>query len=229
MKHRIAVVFVAVVLLVSACGRTAAPSDSGPSPTDLRSSAASTTTSATEAPSSPREPELLGDDQFWSIIDDSLNASGGSAEDQATALEEILAQLPPAQIASFEESFTSKKRDLYTWELWGAAYVVNGGCSDDCFDYFRNWVVGQGRDYYEAARQNPRSLDSSRLSSMVDSFDAEMLSYAGEDAYQRSSGGRSLYVDYEMGLSTTPDGEPSGTPWDEEEVDSLYPELTTLP
>jgi hypothetical protein len=30
-------------------------------------------------------------------------------------------------------------------DQWGAAYLANGGCSDDGFDYFRGWLIGQGR------------------------------------------------------------------------------------
>ena len=33
----------------------------------------------------------------------------------------------------------------YDWNLWGAAYLMKGGCSDDAFDYFRGWLVAQGR------------------------------------------------------------------------------------
>jgi len=32
----------------------------------------------------------------------------------------------------------------YTWDLWGAAYLINGGCSDDGFEYFRRWLVSRG-------------------------------------------------------------------------------------
>ena len=37
-----------------------------------------------------------------------------------------------------------------------------------------------------------------------------------------------LYTDYPQTPSTIAGGEPSGTAWDEEEVESLYPDLTPL-
>jgi hypothetical protein len=46
----------------------------------------------------------------------------------------------------------------YTVDLWGAAYLINGGASDDGFYYFRCWLIGMGRDVYEAAVANPDSL-----------------------------------------------------------------------
>ncbi|MCO1338642.1 hypothetical protein BJH93_07020 [Kocuria polaris] len=171
----------------------------------------------------------MEDARFWDIIDRSLDASDGSVEGQIVALEEILAQLSPAEIASFDEAFVSKKSDLYTWDLWGAAYVLNGGCSDDCFDYFRTWVVGQGRHYYDAVRLEPHTLGDGGASISAESFDAELIAYVSADAYERASGGRDLFTDYPMSPSAGDAEEPSGEEWDEDEVDSLYPELESLP
>ncbi len=39
--------------------------------------------------------------------------------------------------------------------------VVNGGCSDDGFEYFRGWLIGQGGAYFEAALKDPeRAADN---------------------------------------------------------------------
>jgi hypothetical protein len=46
---------------------------------------------------------------------------------------------------SFERHFTQRLADAYRWDLWGLAYQLNGGCSDDGFVYFRCWLLGQGR------------------------------------------------------------------------------------
>ena len=48
----------------------------------------------------------------------------------------------------------------YRQELWGAAYLINGGCSDDGFVYFLGWLIAQGRDVYQAALPDPDSLVS---------------------------------------------------------------------
>ena len=31
-------------------------------------------------------------------------------------------------------------------DLWAAAYLINGGCSDEGFDHFRGWLIAHGRD-----------------------------------------------------------------------------------
>jgi Protein of unknown function (DUF4240) len=35
---------------------------------------------------------------------------------------------------------------------------MNGSASDDGFDYFRGWLISQGRKIFEAALENPDSL-----------------------------------------------------------------------
>jgi hypothetical protein len=46
----------------------------------------------------------------------------------------------------------------YLAKLWAAAYLINGGCSDDGFDYFRGWLLAQGKTVFFAAIANPDSL-----------------------------------------------------------------------
>ena len=48
--------------------------------------------------------------------------------------------------------------ESYRWDLWSAAYLANGGCSGDGFDYFRGWLIGQGRTAYETVLADPDAL-----------------------------------------------------------------------
>lgn len=232
-------VLIILTLVLGACG---VPPIAGEADPDAPESSASlpqssnvdsqtneTATAGTHATSAAPESELMKENQFWEIIDRSLKASAGSIEQQAAELEDLLDTLPPTQVASFDARFVAKNFELYTWDLWGAAYVLNGGCSDDCFDYFRNWVVGQGQDYYDAVKRDPQTLNDGRLSFASESDDAESLSYAAADAYFRSSGGRDLYEDYPLNPPIVATNEPSGIRWNEEDLESLYPDLKPLP
>ncbi|WP_181149803.1 DUF4240 domain-containing protein [Arthrobacter sp. MYb227] len=238
-KSGVVAVLVAVAMVLVGCAEQPPAGSSDPALVETTSvlppsstlEPRPTGTATVAQPSTSIKPglQLMEDEQFWDITGRSLEASAGSIERQATELEDILGALPPAQVASFNARFVSKTNELYSWELWGAAYVLNGGCSDDCFDYFRNWVVGQGRDYFKAVQLDPQVLNDGRLSFAFESDDAELLSYAGADAYRRASGGRDLYEDYPQSPSTTTGSEPAGTAWDEDEVQDLYPEITPLP
>ena len=132
---------VALAMVLGACGERTVAGVPAPvpvettrvSPPSAEVDPRATGTAAATPPPASVEPglQLMEEGQFWDIIGRSLEASGGSIERQAAELEDILAGLPPAQVASFNARFVSKNLELYSWELWGAAYVLNGGCSDD--------------------------------------------------------------------------------------------------
>ena len=68
------------------------------------------------------------------------------------------ASSPLEEIISFEVALRRYLNEAYTCDLWGAADVIHGGCSDDGFEYFRCWLVSRGRRVYEAALADPDSL-----------------------------------------------------------------------
>lgn len=73
-----------------------------------------------------------------------------------------------------------------TWNLWGAAYVINGGCSDDCFEYFRGWLVLQGRETFERALANPDSL--AVHPQLEGAAELEEVLYVARTVYQAKTG-----------------------------------------
>jgi hypothetical protein len=42
--------------------------------------------------------------------------------------------------------------------VWGAAYIIHGGCSDDAFWDFRAGLIALGRTRYESALARPDTL-----------------------------------------------------------------------
>lgn len=49
-------------------------------------------------------------------------------------------------------------KELYQSKLWAVAYVINRGCSDDCFDYFPGWLIFRGKETCLNALQDPNSM-----------------------------------------------------------------------
>lgn len=96
--------------------------------------------------------------QFWTIIEAGGSKAPADPERQLAAARKRLAKLSSEEIRDFHRFFNQKVADAYTWDLWGAGYLINGGCSDDGFHYFRAWVISRGRAVYEAAVANPDSL-----------------------------------------------------------------------
>jgi hypothetical protein len=49
-------------------------------------------------------------------------------------------------------------RQSYKQDLWAAAFTLLSGCGDDAFDYFRFWLITQGKDIYNQVVQDADSL-----------------------------------------------------------------------
>lgn len=92
-------------------------------------------------------------DFAWEVIEAGV-AHGGSVKE----LEDRLRSFTPEELTLFCSGFSRLQNDAFCAALWGAAYVIWGGCSSDGFDYFVGWLILQGRGVYEAALQNPDSL-----------------------------------------------------------------------
>jgi hypothetical protein len=113
----------------------------------------------------PEEPRRLdateGHDmdekRFWDII--SVGCPHyNDPQDWSETLEAEVRKLSPGEIAAFDLLFDDKTNAAYSHDLWGAAYLINGGASDDGFYYFRCWLVGMGKKVYDAALADPDSL-----------------------------------------------------------------------
>ncbi|MCL2716689.1 MAG: DUF4240 domain-containing protein [Alphaproteobacteria bacterium] len=73
-------------------------------------------------------------DIFWKLIEDAKRASGPSG-DIAGSVSARLAELSDRHILRWEQIFLAYMKMSYKEKLWAAAYMMNGGCSDDGFDY----------------------------------------------------------------------------------------------
>jgi Protein of unknown function (DUF4240) len=67
----------------------------------------------------------VDNDRFWEII---------RQADSPQDLHQRLAQLPESDLADFEVHHQRAFADSYDWGLWGAAYVINGGCSEESWE-----------------------------------------------------------------------------------------------
>src|SRR5262245_65925618 len=96
--------------------------------------------------------------RFWEIVSASRVKSGGQMERQLEALREILTHLSLEEIIDYQKHFYECMDQSYTWDLWGAAFIIQGGCSDDDFMDFRSWLISMGKDIFEASLKNVESL-----------------------------------------------------------------------
>jgi hypothetical protein len=121
---------------------------------------------------------------LWAILDPSVSPTNGA--ESVRIFRDRLVKLSPDDIRKIDQQFTRQLSRSYSWELWGAAYIINGGCSDDCFDYFRAWLIMQGSAVFNAAIREPDSLaDYRHLSQPAEIEDALSVT---RDAYHTVTG-----------------------------------------
>jgi len=171
----------------------------------------------------PSEPpqetkELMGEDSFWKLIETSKVNSQGNYEKQQNELANELNKLDAIDILKFDNRFRTFRGNAYKWELWGAAYIMNGGCSDDCFSDFRGWLIGQGKEVYYNAMSNPETLTIQNHH--MDNDDWEGLSYVPMTCYKQKTGNQ-------MPKGIQENIEITGEEWEEEgdDLKNKYPKL----
>ena len=154
------------------------------------------------------------------------------AEAVAAGMVDLLAEREPAQIVAFAQPLWDLLSISYRNDLWAAAYVMCGGASDDGFDYFRGWLIAQGREVFERSLADPDSLAALPVvivgaAEGRDDFEcADVLSVAW-DAYRRVTGGQ---LPSDAFTTNYPNLDPD---WnfdfdDQEEMRRRLPRLTAL-
>lgn len=161
---------------------------------------------------------------FWDLIDTSRSASAGDAEQQLVELGRLLDALSPEAIVDFHHVFYSYFVKAYTWPLWGAAYVIGGGCSDDGFDYFRGWLISRGEQVFDLALENPDSL-ASVINEEDENTECQVEGWqsVAVEAWCRKTGqGYSAFPNRPVEHASN---DPTGEEWSEDDLDRLYPQL----
>lgn len=164
----------------------------------------------------------MDEERFWQIIEQTGRDSSGDCERQQDLLVAMLKMHPPEQIIAFDAIFTEKFNRTYDHGIWAAAYVMKDGCGDDGFFYFREWLMGQGREVYYTAIDDPDALAD--LGRLQGNLECEGLGFCTFIAYKALTG-EELPFDAEL---TREPAEPYGEDWEEEDLPALLPRLAAL-
>jgi hypothetical protein len=172
---------------------------------------------------------ILEKKEFWRLIEKSREF------DQAEWLSEELAQKGLVEVLDFEFNFQELMSASYQSRLWGAAFVLMGGCSDDAFDYFRGWLIGQGEEIYNKVMKDPEFLaeyineenlddegfpQNEELLTVV--LDAYTLIKKGDIEWDDEIHNELLEALDKKGLQPVPDIEFN---WEEDDLENLFPVL----
>lgn len=134
--------------------------------------------------------EMLDEDKFWLIIEHSLQKSQNQDEQEHFLIEEI-EQLSPKQMIGFRLRTDKLLYDTYNSNMWCAGYIMNGGCSDDGFEYFRCWLISRGKSTYYKTKSNADYLVN-EISEGSEIYDFESFWYVALTAFKNKTG-KELY------------------------------------
>ncbi|GAA3206775.1 hypothetical protein GCM10010486_91670 [Nonomuraea roseoviolacea subsp. carminata] len=108
---------------------------------------------------------MMDVEEFWALMDEAcaeVDALDLDFDDRRDAIgracEERLVSRTPAEIVQFSLRQWQLRDHAYRYELWAAAFLIEGWWSDDGFMDFREGLISLGRHWYERALADPDSL-----------------------------------------------------------------------
>ena len=163
--------------------------------------------------------ELMPEERFWSLIAEAFNKAKGEFGAQQEEMKKLLNAMGPQEIIYFDNRFRELRGRAYDWQIWAAAYIIQGGCSDDAFTDFRGWLISQGRDFYYKTLSDPGSLVG--IASEKIQVDWEGMGYVAPTVFEDLTG-ETIPAQFIENQNI------KGKEWneeDEEELKKMFPEL----
>lgn len=160
--------------------------------------------------------KLRTEDDFWALIERVKRKGRGELGASITAFTAELRALDNPSLFKAAELFAKAMRGAYRWDIWGAAYVIHGGCSDDAFWDFRAGLVALGRKAYERALEDPESLAS--IKDIEERTLFEGFQYCPGKVIDERELARK-----EAKHQTA---KPAGRAWEEDDLPKLFPRLS---
>lgn len=153
---------------------------------------------------------------FWAIIQRAHDQSQGSMYAKCEAITTEIAKLSEEDALAFSELFDAMMDKAYTWSLWGAAYLINGGCEEEAFSDFRAALISRGQEAFEQAITSPDSLadgDFDEYAWVLESYESAVAE------------GIEAVLGFEPERKHSHPDQPAGEKWAEKNLNQLYPKI----
>ena len=129
----------------------------------------------------------MNKDAFWNLIDE-VNAKVDRNDQEAVLLatKEKLMELPPSEIAQWDQIKETYRYLANRNQLWAACAATLSHSSTDGFIDFRYWLISQGKEIYLNAIHNPDSLANYDIPKGSANF--ERYGWIANEAYEIKTG-----------------------------------------
>ena len=101
--------------------------------------------------------EKFGQADFWGLIE-RAKTNSEDVESQIELLTEYLSQRSIDDIFEFKRIIDLQYANSYSYDLWGAAHLMNDGSTEAGFENFRGWLIAKGRSVFQNVLENPDNL-----------------------------------------------------------------------
>lgn len=157
---------------------------------------------------------FMDDDQFWAIIDRTALHEADTRV-QTEALRQALEALTAEEVVAFTNTMQRHLARAYRWDLWAVGYIIEGGMSDDRFEYFRRWLLSKGRTLFERILAHPDDLADLLADDTEGHLDYEAFAAVSWDVWGEKTGSSPDEIPLYLDLMT--DGkDPAGEPFQED-------------
>ena len=100
---------------------------------------------------------MMSQRNFWRIIDQSWQGATDNQQFRDN-LTQQLNQLSEDNLQRFNSRYSERYWRAYDHRLWCAIYLINGGCGDDSFMDFRDYLISRGSKVYNRTINDPETL-----------------------------------------------------------------------
>ena len=163
-------------------------------------------------------------DTFWMLIGKTTDYEADTAA-QVARLRDVLITMSAEDVSAFDLAFAREMKRAYSWDLWGATYVVHGGASDDSFHYFCTWLISKGRKIFEVVSAAPDDLADVLADPPGGPLEFEEFAYVASEVWSEKTGQDDADRPFDRTYAIT--GDPSGQEFEEDEdhLAKRYPKL----
>ena len=154
---------------------------------------------------------------FWELIEQSREETASDSE-FLDVLKDKLEAMSAVEIKKFQKILLEQTNELEHWDIWALAYIIRKGCGDDAFDYFKAWVISNGKDIFESVKN--MQIDKFKNLFEEDPQFEEFM-YVAQEAYTNKK-----YED--MPIPRIKSQEIQGKKWDEESICESYSKLCEM-
>jgi hypothetical protein len=168
-----------------------------------------------------KSSEMLDEEAYWALIDNSLKETS-TQEDQEIYLVAAIEKLTLQEMIGFRLRTDKLLYDSYNSKLWCAAYILSDGCTDGGFEYFRCWLISQGKAVFYQVKSDPDLLVNKMIEGK-ESYEFEGFWYVAMTAFKNSTGEDLYsYIDYDTFVTNDENYPLLKFDWNPDEPESMH-------